>query len=186
MISSFSVNEYLYPVENLQVSVENSQVSVENSQFTLWKTSNYLWKTHKVVENFRAYVEYLWKTSKYLWKTHSLPCGKLQNIVLISIRLPVENYFSTGRVRPYYNYKEQFVLITTTSNSSFLSNLTVSFVLLISHSCYNIISERYYSNSIPPIGFAISFILCYYIVSVQFLSVTVLSLRYHHTPGQGL
>ena len=176
MISSFSVNEYLYPVEN-------SQVSVENSEFTLWKTSNYLWKTHKVVENFRAYVEYLWKTSKYLWKTHSLPCGKLQNIVLISIRLPVENYFSTGRVRPYYNYKKQFVLITTTSNSSFLSNLTVSFVLLISHSCYNIISERYYSNSIPPIGFAISFILCYYIVSVQFLSVTVLSLRYHHTPG---
>ena len=172
MISSFSVNEYLYPVEN-------SQVSVENSEFTLWKT-------HKVVENFRAYVEYLQKTSKYLWKTHSLPCGKLQNIVLISIRLPVEKQFSTGRVRPYYNYKEQFVLITTTSNSSFLSNLTVSFVLLISHSCYNIISERYYSNSIPPIGFAISFILCYYIVSVQFLSVTVLSLRYHHTPGQGL
>ena len=167
------------------------------STYTLWKTSKYLWKTPKYLWKTHSLpcgkpritcgkLIRLWKTFVLMWNTcGKLPsiCGKLQNIVLISIRLPVENYFSTGRVRPYYNYKEQFVLITTTSNSSFLSNLTVSFVLLISHSCYNIISERYYSNSIPPIGFAISFILCYYIVSVQFLSVTVLSLRYHHTPG---
>ena len=168
------------------------------STYTLWKTSKYLWKTHSLPcgkpRITCGKLIRLWKTFVLMWNTcGKLPsiCGKLiilpvensKTFVLISIRLPVENYFSTGRVRPYYNYKEQFVLITTISNSSFLSNLTVSFLLLISHSCYNIISERYYSNSIPPIGFAISFILCYYIVSVQFLSVTVLSLRYHHTPG---